>query len=285
MHILELAHLNREQFKQVQDLQQLVYQKHHASPPVYWHIVRRIRPVTCNILCYNGSQLIGFVSRFLFHPEETELCILIHPNFEAPNFVRQMVYPILKYIPAEYRQKLIIPCPHDHKPLINPEANWQISHHSYYLKWQGIAKKPTPISELVIEKGSIDDFEPARNILKTCFPNGTEMTVDIFQHIITDTFTNLYTLKLSDKLIGLIQVNQEGACYRISDLSVLPECQGKRFGVYLLNTIIYKLYQRQKPIVLEVDSNNPLIFAWYQRLGFKTMNTRDFWYCRFQEIF
>ena len=285
MNILELAHLNREQFKQVQDLQQLVYQKHHASPPVYWHIVRRIRPVTCNILCYHGKTLIGFVSRFLFHPGETELCMLIHPKFEDPKFMRQMLYPLLKYIPLDYRKRLIIPCPHDQRPLIKPEANWQISHHSYYLKWQGIAKKPLPNPELIIDKGKIEDYEQACQILKTCFPNGTDMTIDIFQNIIQDTFTHLYTLRDSDTLLGLIQVNQEGASYRISDLCIRPEYQRLKLGAYLLNSILCKFMHRQKPIVLEVDSNNAVIYAWYQRLGFKTINTRDFWYGSFQEIF
>lgn len=285
MNILEVAHLNREQFKQVQDLQQLIYQKYHSSPPVYWHIVRRIRPFNCNILCYNGPKLIGFISRFLFHPGETELCILIHPNFEAPNFVRQMVYPILKYIPADCRTKLIIPCPHQHKPLILHDANWKFIHHSYYLKWQGIAKKPIAMPGLAIDKAKLEDFAAASNILKTCFPNGTEMTADIFQHIIQDNFTKLYTLKKTGVLIGLVQVNQEGSCSRISDLCVMPDFQGQQFGAYLLKTIIYILYQRQKVITLEVDSNNSTVFSWYQRLGFKTINTRDFWYCPFQEIF
>lgn len=285
MNILELAHLNREQFKQVQDLQQLVYNKYGSSPPVYWHIVRRIRPFNCNILCYLGPKLIGFVSRFLFHPGQTELCMLIHPDFEASNFVRQIVYPILKYIPNDARAKIIIPCPHTQKPLIKPEAPWQLSHHSYYLKWQGIAKKTTVMNEFIIDKAKMEDFEPASKILKTCFPNGTEMTAEIFQHIIQDNYTKLYTLKKSNLLIGLVQVNQEGSCYRISDLCVLPEFQGQQLGAYLLKNIIFKLYQRQKPIALEVDSYNQAIFAWYQRLGFKTINTRDYWYCSFQEIF
>lgn len=285
MNILELAHLNREQSKQVQDLQQLVYQKYRSSPPVYWHIVRRIRPFNCNILCYNGPKLIGFISRFLFHPGETELCLLIHPDFEAPNFVRQLVYPILKYIPNDCRNKIIIPCPHQQKPLISPAANWQLSHHSYYLKWQGVAKKPNPIDDFDVNKGEMNDFESARHVLRTCFPKGTEMTAEIFKYILEDNYTKLYTLKKDAQLIGLIQVNQEGAGYRISDLCILPEFQGQKLGDLLLKTIIFKLYQRQKPIALEVDSHNQTIFAWYQRLGLKPKNTRDFWYASFQEIF
>jgi ribosomal protein S18 acetylase RimI-like enzyme len=146
-------------------------------------------------------------------------------------------------------------------------------------------KKPNDIPELLIDKAKVTDFEPARIILKTCFPNGTEMTAEIFKHIIEDNFTKLYTLKKKDQLIGMIQVNQEGAGYRISDLCISPDFQGLKLGDFLLKTIIYKLYQRQQPIALEVDSHNPIIFAWYQRLGFKIINTRDFWQCPYQEIF
>jgi ribosomal protein S18 acetylase RimI-like enzyme len=158
-------------------------------------------------------------------------------------------------------------------------------YNSYYLKWQGLVKKPIAMPALAIDKAQIEDFAAASKILKTCFPNGTEMTADIFQHIIQENFTKLYALKKTGMLIGLVQVNQEGSCYRISDLCVLPEFQGQQLGAYLLKTIIFKLYQRQKAITLEVDSNNSAVFSWYQRLGFKTINTRDFWYCSFQEIF
>jgi ribosomal protein S18 acetylase RimI-like enzyme len=285
MHILELAHLNREQFKQVQDLQQLVYQKYRSSPPVYWHIVRRIRPFNCNILCYLGPKLVGFISRFLFHPGEAELCLLIHPDFETNNYIRQMIWPILKYIPKDSQKKIIIPTAHEHKPLIRPEANWALSHHSYYLKWQGPAKKPDFRQAYMIDKASLTDYPEVIQILKICFPQGTEMTPDIFNHILSDNYTKLYTLKHHDQLLGLVQVNQEGSSYRISDLCILPEYQGQHLGAYLLKTIIYKLFQRQKPIALEVDSHNAKIFEWYQRLGFKLLNTRDFWYCSFQEIF
>lgn len=112
MQFIELSHLNRQQFIELEALQQSIRQKHHHAPHLYWHILRKIRPYPCNILAYQAQkELLGFASRFLFHEGECEISLLIHPKYATSGLSKQLFYQLLPYIPTPNRQTLILSTP------------------------------------------------------------------------------------------------------------------------------------------------------------------------------
>lgn len=285
MNFLEVNSLNRDQSADLIKLQQALTKQYQSSPTVYWHILKKPRPLPCNLLGYAGKELIAFASRFLFHQGTTELSLLIHPQFQNEFVAKQLFYSLLKYIPKDYKEFISLCTPHHQQPLI--QANnplWTKEHSSIRLQWFGPAKKPQNIADYQLEKAKHEHFTQFKNLCKVAFPQGTDMVPEIFNELITGSGTQLTLLKSQEQIIGSIQVNQENKYYRISDIAVLPEFRGQGLGNYLLKSILHQLVQRQKPIVLDVEDNNELPLKWYLGLGMKKINTCDFWRIPFSEF-
>ena len=284
MNYLELTHLNREQSTHLSELQNAVHKHYQSAPNIYWHIIKKIRPMPWNILVYAGRELIGFCSRFLFQMGATEISLIVHPKFQTEFFIRPLIQQIQKFIPPEHKHMLVIPTPHQQKPLICPDAHWEFLYSSYRLQWQGPAKKPDPIPGFVFVKAETGDFSGFKRLTEIGFPHGTDMNEGIFKHIIENNTTQLWLLKKDDQIVGSIQINQENKVYRISDITVLPEYRKQGLGHFLLKSIIHMLHQRQKTIILDVESNNPIALNWYLSLNMKKLNISDFWRLSFQEL-
>jgi ribosomal protein S18 acetylase RimI-like enzyme len=284
MNFLEIKSLNRVQSTHLLELQQTIHKHYHTSPLIYWHILKKDRPYPCNILCYAGNELIGFATRYLFHEGTTEISLIIHPKFENEFFIKQLCFALLKYIPFGYKEFIVISTGHGIKPLFKPHANWELIHCSYRLQWQGHAKKPNPLDNTLLQKAKSTDFDGFKHLSNVGFPNGTEMTPEIFESIIEGAQAQLWLLKQDHQVVGSIQINQENKYYRISDITILPDFRGKGFANYMLKSILNQLQQRQKPIILDVEDTNPIALNWYLRLGMKKINTSDFWRLPFKEF-
>jgi predicted acetyltransferase len=284
MTILQLSHINRDQATQLIQLQDTIQKRWQNGPVIYWHIIKKARPIPCNLLAYAGQELIAFCSRYLFQLDSCELSLMIHPRYENEFLIRQLVMQINSFIPPEHKKFISITTPHDCKPQYKPEAAWEYLYSSYRLQWQGPVKKPIPPQEFTLAKAKPQDFSGFKNLTNIGFPHGTEMIPEIFNHIIEDQGTQLWLLKKEQEVIGSIQVNQENKIYRISDITVLPEYRQQGLGNFLLKSIVYQLHQRQKLMVLDVESNNSLALNWYLGLGMKKINCADFWRLPYQDF-
>lgn len=284
MNFLELSHLNRDQATHLTELQETLRKHHHSSPNIYWHILKKMRPVPCNILAYSGRELIGFCSRFLFHMGSTEICLMVHPKFQTEFFIKSLVYQVIKYIPAEHKNFMIVSTPHEQKPLICPNGNWEFLYSSYRLQWQGAAKKPDSRPGFNLNKAKVEDYQGFKILSEIGFPNGTDLNPEIFKHIIENNTTQLWLLKKDELIVGSIQINQENRAYRISDITVLPEFRQQGLGHFLLKSMVHLLHQRQKNIILDVESTNPVALEWYLGLNMRKINTTDYWRLPFNEL-
>ena len=283
--IIEVTHLTKTQYLQLLDLQSAVSKKDSFNAPIYYHIIRQERPVPCNILAYHGQELIGFASRFLFHQGSVEICLILHPLYHHELLAKKMVYALLPFIPSTYQSFVQITSPHQVRPAIYPEKNWQYLFSCARLKWQGPAKKPKPIPGLSIVKAQNEDFDIFHHITRTCFPQGTEFNAQIYHSLMQNPLVKIYLLKHGEETIGTIQTNQEHQWYRLSDMAILPTYQKSGFGNFLIMSIIHQLQSRQKQICLDIENTNDFLMGWYQRLGMKVMNISDIWKIPFSEIF
>jgi len=277
MTILELNHLNRDQTTQLLNLQQVVQKRFGASPVIYWHIIKQQRPMPCNLLAYAGGKLVAFCTRFLFHLDSCELSLIVDPKFDNEFLIRQLITQVNQFIPPEHRNNIVISTPHACKPIYKPNANWTFLHSSYRLQWQGPVKKPNPPPGFTLNKALVEDFQGFKNLTDIGFPHGTDMIPEIYQHILQTPGTQLWLLKKDHEVIGSIQINQENKYFRISDITVLPDYRQQGLGNFLLKSMVYTLHQRQKLMVLDVESNNPVALQWYLNLGMKKINCADFW--------
>ena len=283
--MLEVNQLNREQFQNLLDLQQQVKKKAKYNAPLYIHIIRAERPYPCNILAYQGRELIGFSSRFLFHDGEVEFSLIMHPKFKSAFLAKKLLIPLIKYVPPEYKKTVVIATPHQQSPDIHPDKNWEYVFSSHRLQWVGVCPKPSINEELEIIKAQTEHFNIFQEIIHTCFPNGTQMIPEIYQQLMSNPLVQIYLLKKHDDILGAIQINQENKIYRISDVSILPKYRQKGYANYLLSHILHQLSNKHKDIILDVESRNQFVLQLYLRIGMKEINICDYWRIPFHEIF
>ena len=283
--MLEINHLNKQQFKDLLALQAAIKKKYNYTAPIYTHIIRKERPYDCNILLYHGKELIAFASRFLFHEDQVEFALIMHPQHKSDFMAKKLLQSLIKYIPPNYKKTIVISTPHNQRPDIKPDANWEYLYSSHRLHWLSVTPKPEPIADLAITKATSEHFNIFKNIIRTCFPRSTELTADIYQLLMENTQVQIYLLKKQDEFVGAIQINHENKSFRISDVAILPEHREQGYAKYMLTSTLHNLQAKQQKILLDVESSNIFVREWYQRLGMVETNISDFWQIPFQNIF
>ena len=68
--------------------------------------------------------------------------------------------------------------------------------------------------------------------------------------------------------VGFLSTSSTPDTFKINQLYILPECQGRGIGAVCMKCIIDDASLEQKPVTLQVLKINTRATAFYQRLGF-----------------
>lgn len=82
----------------------------------------------------------------------------------------------------------------------------------------------------------------------------------------------IYTLVLSDSIIGFCAMQELEEVYEVNHLWVLPEHIGKGYGKHLLLETMKKVVKKEKAIIVEADPNAE---AFYFKQGFITFDRKE----------
>lgn len=80
-------------------------------------------------------------------------------------------------------------------------------------------------------------------------------------------------IQLEERLAGRWYVQRDGECFRLIEVSLLPEYRGLGIGTHLLQTLQTEAAAAGKPIQLHVITNNRA-HNLYARLGFRLCEDR-----------
>jgi ribosomal protein S18 acetylase RimI-like enzyme len=76
---------------------------------------------------------------------------------------------------------------------------------------------------------------------------------------------------LEQQNIGRLYVDRREQEIRVMGIALLPEWRNKGVGTQLMNELLREATEKNNPVTLHVEQNNPGAFAWYQRLGFAAL--------------
>lgn len=134
------------------------------------------------------------------------------------------------------------------------------------------------IEQITFRRASKEDIDPIHAIEQACFPNPWSRTA-VFNEIVNNHFATYFLVEIEEKLIGYCGVWVIVDEAHITNIAILPEYQGHKFGEALLrNVMMYAKAVGAKTMSLEVRVTNIVAKNLYRKLGFQEGGIRKNYY-------
>ena len=277
--------LSSQQLGDLEQLRQRCKKIDGNDIPIYPNLLTQQRPTPSNLLLYEQSQLIGFLSLFFFYENGCELILLVDPDWRRLGLARKLIQAIIPLLRIEKIKRIILPAPTKCGQPWLPAQGFTYEHSEYELTLPA-NHILTPIKpRLIVRDTMLTDTAVIASIDAACFPTGSPPPIAHFQQLIKNPSYTILLAFLKQQAIGKVHIFWGENCCRLSDIGILPQQQNEGYGSEMLYSCINYIQNKQKfPIHLDVETSNHSALNLYYRLGFKINNACDYWVTSFYGI-
>lgn len=284
----QLTVLQLQQFDKLYDICQKVDQ---GSPAIYRSLLAEERLSKNNVLYYDNSVLIGFLSVYFFYENACEISVLVHPTHRRQKIATQLLQQIIPLLITNRIEQVIFSTPQF--PI--PTDHWLSDLGFHYLEseyhMERVDTKPVPMTShlLDIRRAQIDDIPILAQLDQICFAANSQFHSQIpFASLLYNPDYLILVAHYLDSPIGKAQIHwqKKGPAF-LSDIAILPSFQKQGFGSELIAYTINEALKHSKTtLALDVATNNrSKAFNVYQRYGFKTTSQVDYWTIPFHQLY
>lgn len=267
-----------KQLLEIESLLQACKEHDGNSIPIYKHLIDKKHPIPCNILYYLNQQLVGYLRSFFFYADACEIALMVLPKYRRKRIATQLIQTIIPIMQREGIKKLIFSTPAKINDAWLKKLGLQYRNSEYHMQYniQNSANVKTNPAKIRFAKK--EDIPIMCIIDNAAFPNKKEDPVGIFNNLLKTKNCDLLVLEHDDKVVAKAHIFTETDKIRLTDIGVLPEYRALGFGKSLVKHCINHCLVRNKTnIVLDVESKNASAINLYLKLGFKIINTHDYW--------
>ncbi|KTD33809.1 hypothetical protein Lnau_2101 [Legionella nautarum] len=270
--------LDHNQLSEVHKLATLCREVDSSSPPLYPHILEQKRANDSNLLFFEESKLIGFLSVYFFYANACEVTVIIAPSHRRQGIAKRLLQTIMPLLLAKQMDTLLFATPTE----VNKRWLSQLgfSYHNSEYQMQRHSYEPILITKqrLQIRKASEKDMLDLCTIDELCFPEEQDDMIARFNSLLEE---NNYTVLLAfyqGRAIGKAHIRWQSDNAILSDIAILPHSQGQGLGSELLSFCInHALSLGITKLILDVETSNHNALNLYMRHDFKTINATDYW--------
>ncbi|MBU1020517.1 MAG: GNAT family N-acetyltransferase [Firmicutes bacterium] len=230
--------------------------------------------------CYNGKQLIGYVGISQYGDSYAEVNGLIHPDFRRNHYFSTLLHHVESELLSRGRQKYL---------LLTDATSISGKEFAQYKK--GVIQHTEYEMELPLDV-KVDDVHHSVKLLLA--KNDDSSIVNHFNEFFSGDIEKtsnsilpeeeykrgmeIYLAKIDGETIGKIHLQFHGEMAWIYGFIINPEFRGKQYGKNVLLQAITLMRSRGvTTILLQVDSDNPVAFSLYQRIGFKILYAMEYY--------
>ena len=269
--------LNDEQLTQLNALAKRCQQHDGNTIPIYTNQLLQRRNLPCNLLYYHQQQLIGFLSIFFFYDDACELTLIVDPAWRRQRIASRLLSTILPVLTSRELNHIFFLSPSGLNDHWLTDRGCSLHHSELQMQWKNTGTVKLNHPELSFCQSTSDADIPALVAIDlACFDNEKDVLENRFYRLLRDETYQLFILKLNDQIIGKAHLHREPGQIQLSDVAILPDYQGRGFGRELVSYCIQSA-PKKLPLRLCVESMNETALHLYQKMGFKTINTWDFW--------
>jgi len=271
--------LTQEQFTQLIELTNRCKQNDGNTVPIYSDLLLKRRNLPSNLLYYQQQQLIGFLSVFFFYDNACEVILMVDPRWRRQHIAKELISTIMPVIHSRGLSEIFFASPKGLNDAWFSQRGLFYRNTEIQMQWNTIGKNNPPSSKVSFYQPSSDEEIPILvNIDMACFNTEKTEMENRFHHLLRDDTYQLFIICYNNQPIGKAHLHQEEGQFQLSDIAILPDVQGKGFGQALVEHCIqYAKRVNALPLRLCVESTNQTALNLYQKLGFETVNTWDFW--------
>ncbi len=255
------------------------------SQKIFWHILQDRHKNKANqldYLIYLQNQLIGSFHFFIFS-DHNFISFILDPYKANIKIINKILQRVLKsFSMLNINHCIISSTGNDH--LINKiikQRQWHIQKNVLEYIAPSSVSSHAVISDLLIEQAQLQDINALAEINYQCFKQ--QQTDDIVKNYkihLNNQYRKIFVLKNTDhKIIGKLHCKEEIDQIVIHDIGILPDYQQKGFGKYmLLKWLQHHSKKYDKPIMVEVDSENSAAIRLYESCQFEIRNTFKYYH-------
>lgn len=270
--------LTHEQFIDLQALVARCKQRDGNTIPIYSNLLLQRRSLPCNLLYYDQQQLRGFLSVFFFHDDACEIVLMVDPKVRRQRIASRLVAMILPVIQVRGVEKIIFSSPGQLNHVWFSAKGFAYQKTEYQMQWNGSHPIEAHNSSLRFSEAVDEDIAFLVDINDQCFPEEQNGMESRFHYLIHETNYILLVIRYKNQPVGKAHLLQEDFQVQLSDIAILPAFQGRGLGQALVAQCIRHVAATSAlPVCLDVESNNQHALRLYQKLGFRVLNSWDFW--------
>lgn len=240
--------------------------------PYYPHILSKPRASSCNILYYQGEQLVGFLSPFFFYDAACEIAIMVAPAYRRQGVARALIAEIKPLLQTEKIKTAIFSASHPQAWLADKGFQYKNSEYQMRLPLQ----QAIPIENTTCQFRFANTTDLANIFMldEVCFGKKQYSSAHHLMSFLNHPNNCIIIAESAGRVIGKAHIADK----RISDIAVLPELQGQGLGrAMLIFCVNHALTKKLAYLELDVETANKRAINLYTRLGFKVTNVCDFW--------
>lgn len=278
MAILNISQLSKKQIEDIKNLEILCKEKENLQGSIFLsNDLNYDREFPCFFLLYQDNILISFLSLFLPTKEEAEVYAYTHPDFRQLGAFNSLLEDACKLLQDFSIPSILFVTEPNGKAaretLNTLETNFLYSEYLLSLK--------NPIEgdyEGTLLPASIKDLDTLSKLHSQIFNSDTTNSFSFLESSFQAPNIISFKYMLEDKLIGLCHATIEESFVSIFGVGISPDFQDHHYGKAMMLQLIKKLNRYQKPITLEVNSENKKAFHLYEGLGFVITSQFDYYY-------
>jgi ribosomal protein S18 acetylase RimI-like enzyme len=275
--VIEQAHgLSSAQLDAMAALERRVVAADGGRLKLEWPVLRgRNGREAEDLLCWEGSLLVGFLGLYGFAPPAIEITGMVDPRFRRRRIFSAMLDQALPLCRERGFKRALLVVPRNSAPgrTLALLRGGTLEHSEHALVLDRVPPNMPSDPRIVVRQGTISDAPELQRVLAEAFgAPGPDV-----QERLIDPSAEIKAIVRDGVLVGTLRVELEPPTARIYGFAVDPAWQGQGIGREALRRVCRGLYEQGfERIGLEVDVDNDRALALYTSVGFAPVATEDY---------
>lgn len=276
--ILCTQQLTDPQLKDLDQLMQLCQATDGGTPAIYRYILKQKRETKNSVLYYHQGKLIGLLSVYFFYEDACEVSLLIAPEHRKQGLAYKLLHTILPLMQLKDIESLIFSSSTSFCNKWLPARGFSYQQSEYHMERNTYETRLINNPSLTLRKATAADLAILFALDAACFPKQPVNMLERFNYLLEHPDYSILLALHNDTIVGKAHIHWREENILLSDIAVSPIYQGKGFGSELIaNCINLILAQGKTHIALDVETSNQNALNLYERHGFKTTSSYEYW--------
>lgn len=274
MMLLNPTYLSDQMLQSLDVLSKVALEHDKGLPAIYHHLLILEREPPSHFLYFETpNQLTAYLSVYFFRPHQAEISLLVHPDCRKRGLAKRQFEAAKPLLHTERIRSVLFSAPPISAPYLEQQG-LTLCHSEYHLRHERAASQKLSSPKLSIRKATHQDISDLCIIDKCCFETEDDDMQERFEQLLGDERYCIWIAEYQNKRIGKVHLRDDSDETQLSDLAVLPEFQHRGFGAALLT---HAIQHEDRPIGLEVETNQHAVLKLYTDHGFVEQYKLDFW--------